>query len=591
MQLRGGGVLSVIRKFQKMFNPQQKRSFVVLLPLTFFSSIIDLFGLAIIIPVVSLVLSPTFYQHFINNEFIRANLPFLHNLDREHLLMVVVVSFFTLLVIKNLIGLYINRKQVKFTETLFVSSSLNVLGNVYRRSYTDLQKNTSNELVNKVTHLQMDLASYAAISIIILINESMIFALTCLAMFIWNWKLSLLLIAALLPTVGLFYRKVKRKIKEAGVIKNREGINLYAKAQEMIIGYTDIKIAGTENTLKARFRRIAQTVGHNQGKADFMMFIPTRIIEIAIFTCILIILLYGIYVIRDSEKIVTTISFFAVIAYRSIPSVNRFAMALSTLANNEFIFNDKEFIYNKKNEEEPTSIPLQFTDKVEFKNVSYRYEEGKKQVLTDCNLTIKKGDKIGIIGKSGAGKSTLVNNILGFLTPTKGEITIDGTILNDDSVRNWWKIVGYVRQEVFIMNASFIENIALGIEPSKIDLDRVKKAVKLASLEELVLDLPDGLDTVLSERGTNLSGGQKQRIAIARAIYKGAEILIFDEATSALDSKTEEDITNAIRELGQQNLTIIIIAHRYTSLKYCNRIYELKDGKISAELTYSDLIH
>ena len=141
------------------------------------------------------------------------------------------------------------------------------------------------------------------------------------------------------------------------------------------------------------------------------------------------------------------------------------------------------------------------------------------------------------------------------------------------------------------MNASFIENIALGVPVDEINIEQVKKAIQLASLQDLVMDLPEGYDTVLSERGTNLSGGQKQRIAIARAIYKGAEVLIFDEATSALDSKTEEEITNAIRELGQQDLTIIIIAHRYTSLKYCNRIYELQDGRISAEIAYADLIH
>lgn len=585
MRLRGGGLLSVIRKFQKMFNPQQKRSFAVLIPLTFFSSLTDLFGLSLIIPVVSLVLSPTFYNTTI------VHFPSLHHLDKEHLLMAVVLLFFTLLIVKNLIGLFINRRQVKFTETLFVSSSLNVLSNIYDRSYTNLQKNTSNELVNKATQVQMDLASYAAISIIIIINESMIFALTIVAMCIWNWQLSLLLMAAIVPTVGLFYRKVKQKIKEAGAIKNREGISLYAKAQEMIIGYTDIKIAGTEKSFKAKFKRIAKTVSTNQGKADFMMFVPTRIIEIAIFTCILIILLYGIYVIKNPEEMVTTISFFAVIAYRSIPSVNRFAMALTTLSNNEFMFNDEEFYYNKKHEQEEEITPVQFNDKIVFNNVSYQYENSKKKVLTDCNLTINKGDKIGIIGKSGAGKSTLINNILGFLTPTQGEITIDGTLLNSRSVKSWWKIVGYVRQEVFIMNASFVENIALGVPIEDIDIERVKKAIQLASLQDLVLDLPEGYDTVLSERGNNLSGGQKQRIAIARAIYKGAEILIFDEATSALDSKTEEEITNAIRQLGQQNLTIIIIAHRYTSLKYCNHIYELQDGRISAEIAYADLIH
>jgi ABC-type multidrug transport system fused ATPase/permease subunit len=211
-------------------------------------------------------------------------------------------------------------------------------------------------------------------------------------------------------------------------------------------------------------------------------------------------------------------------------------------------------------------------------------------VLNDCNLIINKGEKIGIVGKSGTGKSTLVNNILGFLSPTSGCIFIDKAPLNGSNLKNWWKIVGYVRQDAFILNATFAENIALGEIPEVIDYVRLQHAVEMSSLSSLITELPEGVHTVLSERGNNLSGGQKQRIAIARAIYKGAQVLVFDEATSALDTKTEEEITDAINELGKENLTIIIIAHRYTSLRFCEKIYQIENGNVSDTFSYHELV-
>jgi ABC-type multidrug transport system fused ATPase/permease subunit len=167
---------------------------------------------------------------------------------------------------------------------------------------------------------------------------------------------------------------------------------------------------------------------------------------------------------------------------------------------------------------------------------------------------------------------------------------VDDVVLSDNNFVNWWKIVGYVRQDVFIMNASLMENIAIGVAVHEVEMDKLERAVKLSSLSELVKDLPQGVNTVLSERGNNLSGGQKQRIAIARAIYKGAEVLVFDEATSALDTKTEIEITNSINQLGREHLTIVIIAHRYSSLRYCDKIYKLDEGIISNTYSYEELM-
>ncbi len=585
MKFRGTTALSTINKLYNIFNRKQKKSFGWLVFFTFLSSISDLLGLTAVIPVVSLVLSEKSY-----NTIIRL-VPFLAGFNKEQLLLISAGAFFVLIIAKNLFGLYINYLQVKFVENLYVSSSMNVLEKVYSRSLLDLQKNTSNELVSKLTGLQVSLCSNATISTIILINESIVFTLITILVCMANWQLFMILIGVLLPTMGYFYARVKNMIKTAGTEKNTNGINLYASAQEMIFGYTDIKIAGTENTFKNRFKEFAKKFSVQQGKMDFMLFIPTRVIEVATFLGIIVILLYGVYVLKDTEKLVSIISLFAIVAYRCIPSVNRFVIAINNLNSTEFIFQDPDFMNVEGDEKEKSArVPLHFNDKIVFDNVSYRYPDATKYVVENCRLEIKKGDKIGIIGKSGAGKSTLINNILGFLQPTEGRILIDNKELNRENVSDWWKIIGYVRQEVFIMNTTLLENIALGETNESIDLEKAKRAVQLASLDELVKELPEGLYTKLNERGNNLSGGQKQRIAIARAIYKGAALLIFDEATSSLDSKTEEDITNAIQQLGHAHLTIVIIAHRYTSLKYCDKIYELDKGQIKASLSYEDLV-
>lgn len=588
MKLKKRHALSYVVKLYELFNRKQKNQFKWLVFWTFISSITDLLGLSLIIPVVGLVMSETFYTT------ITTDYPFLSSFTKNELLLYTVAAFFLLIVAKNAFGLLINWLQVSFVKRLYVSSTMNVLDKVYGRDMLDMQKETSNELVSKLTYYQTALCSNAAISSLILINEAIVFGLTGLIICAYNWQLFFLLIGVLAPVMGAFYAKVKNMIRVAGEEKSKNSIKLYAYAQEMIFGYTDIKIAGTEDKFKSRFHRFAKKFGHNQGQIDFMMFIPTRIIEIAIFLCIILILIYGVFVLKDTEKIITTVSLFSVVAYRSIPSINRFVISMNNLTSSGFIFNDKDFKPTEEKEGEQDKdkqIPtLTFKDTISFNNVGYTYPDSKNPVLKDCSFEIKKGQSIGIIGRSGAGKSTLVNNILGFLYPTEGKISIDNTQLTPDNIHRWWNILGYVRQEVFIMNASFMENIAIGIAKEDIDMDLLKRAIALSSLTELVDSWPAKENTMLNERGNNLSGGQKQRIAIARAIYKGAEVLIFDEATSALDSKTEEEITNSIRALGEENLTVVIIAHRYTSLKYCDTIFKIDGGTITEKLKYQELM-
>lgn len=584
MKIPGQEAISSIKKLYRLFNQKQQKAFKWLIFFTFIGSATDLIGLSFIIPIVGLVLSDDFYNKII------VQFPGISAVSKNQLLLLAVSVFFLVIVLKNAFGLLINRIQVNFVQGFYISSSVNVLNKIYSKSYTELQKEPSAKLSNKLSGMQIGIANNTTLAVISIISETMIFIITSAVLVFWNWQLFLLMLCVIVPVMGGFYSSVKRTIKEAGVEKNTIIARLFAKTQEMIFGYADIKIAGTEENYKEEYKLMVENFGNHQKKLNFINFLPTKILELAVFLCIITILVYSVFVLKDTTQIITTISLFSVVAYRSIPSVNRFVMALTQLHAHEYILSDADFFPASAVKKQTSTHPFTFNNVIRFDHVSYRYPSTNIDVLKDCDLEIKRGEKIGIIGKSGAGKSTIINNILGFLHPTGGRILIDNTPLTEDNVEDWWIVLGYVRQDVFILNNTLLENIILGQPAEDVNYETLQRAIKLASLDGLVASWPNGINTMLGERGNKLSGGQKQRIAIARAIYKGADVLIFDEATSSLDSETEEEITNSIQALGHENLTIIIIAHRYTSLKYCDKIYRLEKGKITERINYETLV-
>ena len=270
---------------------------------------------------------------------------------------------------------------------------------------------------------------------------------------------------------------------------------------------------------------------------------------------------------------------FAIAAYRMIPAVRGILYSWSTLQNASFSIKVvAEGIREEREEPEADEIEEQMVDfgnGLEVKDLHFAFPDGEV-LLKGLNFEVKRGERIGVQGPSGSGKSTLFNLLLGFLEPTSGEIRVGGQRLTAGTRRSWHRLVGYVPQEIFIIQGSLAENIALGraVEP-----ERIWRVLEQVQLREWAEGLPQGIDSPLGEYGSRLSGGQKQRIGIARALYKEAEVLFFDEATSALDSATEHEINLALEQLSERHkeLTMIIIAHRDSSLRFCDRIIELKE--------------
>ncbi len=230
-----------------------------------------------------------------------------------------------------------------------------------------------------------------------------------------------------------------------------------------------------------------------------------------------------------------------------------------------------------------------FTEEIELRNITFTYSGAERPTLQGISLRIRKGESIGFVGQTGSGKSTLINILLGLYEPTAGEILTDGKPLGKPVPPEWHTGIGYVPQEIFLLDESLLKNIALGIPESGINHERMRKAIISAQLEEVIDKMPQGLETEVGERGVMLSGGQRQRVGLARALYFDPEMLILDEGTSALDNETEAKFMQAVESL-QGEITIISIAHRLTTVRGCNAIYVLVNGKIGEAGTYDELM-
>ena len=296
------------------------------------------------------------------------------------------------------------------------------------------------------------------------------------------------------------------------------------------------------------------------------------------------------------EKALPTLGLYAFAGYRLLPTMQTMYASFSALrfggAAVDAVYDDLQKIRNTSEELPKTSVtPLGITNNVAFQSVSYRYPEAAEGGLTDISFEIDRGMRVGVVGTTGAGKTTLVDVFLGLLPASSGEIAVDGKVLTKNLMRQWQASIGYVPQDVFLIDASVAENIALGVPKDKIDNHAVRKATASAQLHEFVdTKMPDGYDTNVGERGVRLSGGQRQRIGIARALYYNPEIIVFDEATSALDNATERELMREINALSNDK-TIIMIAHRLSTVKECDFILVLDKGRLVGKATYEELLN
>lgn len=374
-------------------------------------------------------------------------------------------------------------------------------------------------------------------------------------------------------------------------------------------GLKETRIIGCENYFENQIDQEVGIIADRGTKSTALRDLPRIVIETVLVIFILgFVCLARIFLDQNMDEITSKMAIFGLAGIRLIPAASNLISSMGVLQNRSYAV---EQLYHdlKELEEEgvalksfPEGEPLHdgssntkqqtksmaFSEQVQLQQLSYNYPGSSELALREISLTLKKGDSIAFIGKSGAGKTTLVDVILGLLKPVNGDIRVDGVSIYDDLTK-WKNLVGYIPQSIFLMDDTIERNIAFGVPDEAIDLERMKLAVTTACLDDLISGLPDGLKTMIGEAGTRLSGGQRQRIGIARALYHEREILVLDEATSALDNETEKYVSEAINALAG-NKTLIMIAHRLTTVENCDRIYLMEQGQIVKSGSYQEVV-
>ncbi len=418
--------------------------------------------------------------------------------------------------------------------------------------------------------------------------------------------MALILIALLLPVVIGLISLLRSRLS----FWSREGWEASAEMIRILNhglgGLKETRIIGCETYFEQQMENQTKRFAQNSMLTQSYSNLPRFVIEAFMITFLVSFTLLFVNLGKGEEQNLTAIlGIFALASIRLLPAISNLVSNVNTLRSNTFAVDKLFFDFKEieKGELLPTSdsnilsrslslklneLPISFEEQIVLDNLSFQYPGASRKSLDKISLTIKKGQSVGLIGRSGAGKTTLVDVLLGLFIPQAGDIKVDGTSIYNN-LRAWQDILGYVPQAIFLIDDTLERNIAFGIHDHLIDQDRLKRAIEMAQLKEVVEQLTDGIKTVVGERGVLLSGGQRQRVGIARVLYHEREILIFDEATAALDTETEHLITEATKALSGIK-TIIIIAHRLSTIEHCDRIYQIEQGRVLKSGSYQEVI-
>ena len=570
-------MLSTLKKINFLITKRQRKGLVILTFLLFVGMILEIFGLGILIPGISIVIDPEMIEKTPLIASIKSLLP---DFSHQNFILFFLGAIVLLYFIKSLFLVLLTHKQNRFLNNMMAYIANNLFSSYLTKPYSFHLNRNASELIKNI-QVEINFLGTFFLSFITIFIEGG-FVVSVLATLVYIEPVGAI-------SIGLFYgllsivflQFTKRKLNMWGKLRQKLDTQTSKIALEGLGGIKDLLILGRtsffideyfrKNYLKARVVSNQATVGQ----------IPRFFLELisiaGLVSFIILLLFQG----KDTSSLITILGVFVAATFRMIPSLNRiiaavqslkyYSPALDVICEELKLVDDKIELLN--------DVELYgFKNKIEFKNVHFYFNERNK-ILNGVNFVIEKGKTIGIIGESGSGKSTFVDLLIGLHKPKTGEIFIDGKS-GLQMKQKWRNNIGYVSQSIYLTDDTIENNIALGVLESDINKDKISEILKQVRLEDLIKELELGIHTKVGERGVQLSGGQRQRIGIARALYHNPEILILDEATSALDSETEMEVMKSLNYFKGKK-TIIMIAHRLSTLSECDEIWKIENGVIS----------
>ncbi|NMF60572.1 ABC transporter ATP-binding protein [Pseudanabaena yagii] len=561
-------------------------------------SLLDAIGIGLIGPFIGLAVKPETIER---SAWLYSLYGYLNLKSINQFIALIGLAIIILFYFKSFLYYRIQNYVLKFCYTQQVWLRLRMLRTYLSLPYTFYLKTNSAHVIQNIGTESANFTYSIAVPLLNSIANAFVLAVILLLMAKTDLLATVSIFGILLVAIVPFHyfrHRVALWGKE-GLEANTETIRVVNHA---IGGLKTTKLIGCESFFENQL--LAQANKYSKAASLFHSFqqLPRIVVEALLITFVVGFVSLSLVIAERSDSLVSVLGIFAIASVRIIPSASQLLTCMGVLRNNkptlDRIYLDlkeletpeslKYLGMSRKVNSSKTTQVHPFTDKIVIDELSYSYPGAARQSLKDVSLTIRKGESIALIGKSGAGKTTLSDIFLGLLIPESGDIQVDGESIYKD-LRSWQNLIGYIPQSIFLMDDTIERNIAFGIPDEQIDKQKLDAAIKKSQLTELIEQLPEGVHTFVGENGVRLSGGQRQRIGIARALYYEREILVLDEATSALDNETESLISEALRELGRTK-TMIVIAHRLTTVEHCDRVYEMSNGQIVRSGSYQEIV-
>jgi ATP-binding cassette, subfamily B, bacterial PglK len=573
------------------------KSLIVMAATFLFISGLEVFGTGIIGPFIAIATNPDLVNSNVWLNLIYVKLNF--SSEQQFLLVfgfLVIIAFY----VKAFLSFHSQKAIFQFVSNLKSDLTCKLMKAYIEAPYSfHLNVNSSTLIQNIISTI--DSVCSGVIMNILTSTSNILIVLALMALLVKTSSIALILIAMLsLVMIGLV-KSMRQRL-------TRWNKNGWQASGEMIRvlnhglgGLKETRIIGCESYFEQQMEQQANKYAVNITLAQSYGNLPRYAIEAFMITFLVGFTLLFIKLNQGQQNLSAVLGVFGLASIRLLPASGNLVSGLNVVRSNGFAID--QLFFDLKNLEKENLLPrdkheivsssekneqMKFEKQISLNKLVFQYPNTDRKALDEISLIIHKGQSIGIIGKSGSGKTTLVDVILGLFKPQSGDIEVDGISVYRD-LRAWQNVLGYVPQSIFLIDDTLESNIAFGVPDHLIDQDRLKNAIKMAQLSEVVEQLPNGTKTMVGERGVLLSGGQRQRVGIARVLYHGREILVFDEATAALDNETEHLVTEATKALSGSN-TIIIIAHRLSTIEHCDHIYQIEHGKVIKSGSYQEVV-
>lgn len=575
---------NIFVKLNYIFSKKDKIKLVIIMILIIIGSFTELAGVSIFMPFISVMTSPDEYLSNPDNGI--AVWLYQHlNVDVTSFLTLLAICIAAIYIIKNVYLTFMQNCILSFTYKTRMKIATKLLNTYMHEPYTfhlerniaELQRSLSTDTQQFMLLINNMLETIAEITVIIAIGAYLLMTSPIITVFV----LSLLVICMLIFMI--ISKKVSLKLgkqNEYYMAKMNQWVN------QALGGIKEVKVLHREqyfvNSYQNNYKK--EIVGAKSN--EMLATIPKYVTETACMVGASLAIAFKLHYSGSASvaSLVPQLSAFAIAAMRLLPSVgkiNAYVTSINycmpSLDNVYYDLKSTEDIDNRDDQPDLENN-AKFISSISLDNITYRYPNTERNIIDHVNLIIPKGKTYALIGESGAGKTTLADIILGLLDPQTGCVKVDDWKIKDNP-HAWHKLLGYIPQNIYLTDDTIRNNIAFGLNENDVDEQAVIDSICKVHLDQFIAELPDGINTMVGDRGVRISGGQRQRIGIARALYRNPEILVLDEATSALDNETESAVMQAIDNL-QGEKTIIIIAHRLTTIKNADRIFEVKNGKV-----------